>query len=172
MKRVALPKSNVVAMRDKYPHKNSPQSLTLESEIKRLAADREESIETIISRLVEFSGISERQIYYYRSGKCDIPAGHIPIFCKQFKSNALAMSVLQQCEEYEPLETYDIVRLATASARETLKVHDAFLEIFDDGKVDGFERNKLKKLHAGAIANFNRLNEIAENNYQLHAAKV
>ncbi len=172
MKRPVLEKPNVVQMRDKYPYKDSPQSLTLESEIKRLAADRQESIETIIKRLADFSGISERQIYYYRSGKCDIPAGHIPAFCKQFRSNALAMAILQQCEDCEPLDCYDIVRVATKSARETLQVHDAFLEVFDDGRVDGYERTKLKRLTAGAIANFNRLDEIAETNYQRHAAKL
>ena len=169
MKRDAL---NVVQMRDKFPYKDSPQSLTLENEIKRMAAEREESIEKTIRLLAGFSGISERQIYNYRSGKCDIPAGHIPIFCQQFKSNALAMTILQQCEECEPLEAYDIVRLANQSARITLEVHTAFLEAFDDGKIDSFERSKLKKAKAGAVASFNRLDEIADAHYQRQGARA
>lgn len=169
MKR-AFQSNKVVQMRDKFPYRNSPQSLTLESEIKRVAGERGEAIDLTIERLSDFSGVGVRQIYNYRTGKCDIPSSQIPTFCKQFGSNALAMSILHQCEEIEPIETYDIVRLANKSCRETLEVHDDFLSAFEDNVVDGFELTKLKKNKAKAVAHFNQLEEIAEAHYERQRA--
>lgn len=169
MKR-AFQSEKVAQMRERFPYRNSPQSLTLESEIKRVAEERGEAIDLTIERLSEFSGIGVRQIYNYRSGKCDIPSSQIPIFCKEFGSNALAMSVLQQCEAAELLESYDIVRLANQSARHTLQVHDDFLAAFDDNVVDGFELTNLKKKKAKAVAHFNQLEQIAEAHYERQAA--
>lgn len=170
MKRGALQKSNIVSMREKYPYNNSPQSLTLENEIKRIAAERGESIEQTIRLLANFSGISERQIYNYRTGKCDIPSSHIPMFCRHFKSNALAMTILQQCDEREPLEAFDIIRVGNQSARLTLQAHDSYFKAFDDGVIDGFELNELKKATAASVASFNQLEEIAEASYQRRTA--
>jgi hypothetical protein len=170
MKRGAPKKPKLVQLHNQYPYKNSPQSLTLDTEIKRIAEDRGESIGLTIKRLAEFSGITERQIYNYISGKCDIPSGQIPVFCREFGSNALAMTILQQCGETLPVEDYDIVRLANKSARETLQAHDAFLEVFDDGDIDGFELNKVKKLKAKAVANFNQLEQIAEDSFNRRRA--
>lgn len=167
MKRV---KEKVVLMHEKYPYKNSPQSLTLESEIKRIAADRGESIELTIDRLSEFSGVTVRQIYNYRSGKCDIPSGMIPIFCNEFGSNALVMAILKQCKPSEEVESFDIVKLANQSARNTLQTHDRFLEAFDDGTIDGFELNELKKKTAASIADFHRLEQVAEDHYNRRRA--
>lgn len=166
MKRVTPKNPKIVQMHENYPHKNSPQSLTLETEIKRIAGDRGESIGRTIERLAEFSGVGERQIYNYIGGKTDIPAGQIPVFCREFGSNALAMSIIHQCEQTEPIEEYDIVRLGSKSARETLIVHELFMEAFDDGEIDGFELTKLKKSKASAVANFNHLEQIAEDNFQ------
>lgn len=170
MKRVTPKNQNLVQINEKFPYKNSPQSLTLENEIKRTANKRGESIGRTIERLAEFSGITERQIYNYISGKCDVPSGQIVVFCREFGSNALVMSILHQCEESKPLEEYDIVRLGNKSARETLAVHDTFFEVFEDGEVDGFELTKLKKSKASAVANFNYLEQIAEDNYKRRRA--
>jgi len=158
-------KQKVAEMHKTYPFKNSPQSLTFESEIKRVAKEREDSIEKTIENLSEMSGVTVRQIYNYRNGVTDIPSGLIPIFCKQFGSNALAMSILNQCGETEKIDDYDIVRLANQSAQKTLKVHQDFLVAFEDGKVDGFELMDLKKSTATSVACFHLLEQIAEDNY-------
>lgn len=161
---------NLLSMREQFPFKNSLQSLTLENEIKRIAAEREESIEETINKLSHLSGITVRQIYNYRNGKTDIPSGLIPVFCRQFGSNALAMAILKQCEPTPEIEDFDLVKLANKSARQTLKAHDRFLEAFEDGKIDGFEINELKKATAGAVANFHRLEGIAEDAYDRQCA--
>lgn len=168
MKRSA--KHNIVEMREQFPFKNSPQSLTLENEIKRIAKEREESIEQTISNLAELSGIGERQIYNYRNGKTDIPAGLLAVFCNQFGSNALAMTILKQCEPCNEMDGFDVVQLANESCRQTLTAHNLFLEAFADGKIDGFENTRLKKAAAGAVACFHRLDGIAEADYQRRRA--
>lgn len=157
--------ANVVPMHEQYQFKNSPQSLTLECEIKRIAGERGESIDQTIKNLADLSGVSERQIYNYRSGKTDIPAGLIPIFCNQFKSNALAMAILRQCCATDDCDGFDIVRLANQSARHTLAAHERFLEAFDDDIIDGFELNELKRQTAAGVANFHRLEQVAEDAY-------
>lgn len=155
---------------EEFPHKNSLHSLTLESEIKRIAAERVEPMERVVRKLAEMSGIGERQIYNYRTGKTDIPSSLIPVFCRQFGSNALAMAILQQCRESDEQDCFDLVRLANQSARTTLQAHDKFLEAFDDGHINGFEYNELKKASAGAIANFHRLDQIVEDAYSRRRA--
>lgn len=164
------PADNVLLMRGEYPYKNSPQSLTLESEIKRIAREREESIEETISKLCKLSGIKERQIYNYRNGKTDIPSGLIPVFCQQFGSNALAMSILRQCGATEEFELFDLVKLASETAQQTLETHRYFLEIFDDGKIDGFEKNEAKKKTATTVASFHRMEQIVEDTYDRQRA--
>jgi hypothetical protein len=162
--------ANVVPMHEQFPFKNSPQSLTFENEIKRVAVEREETIEKTIKKLAELSGISERQIYNYRNGTTDIPSGLIAVFCNQFKSNALAMAILAQCEPCNSIDEFDIVQLANESCRKTLEAHTRFLEAFSDGKIDGFEHNELKKATAGAVACFHRLDGIAEADYNRRRA--
>lgn len=162
--------SNVVLMREQYPFKNSPQSLTFETEIKRIAAEREENIEKTIKKLSELSGVKERQIYNYRTGKTDIPSSLIPIFCNQFGSNALAMAILKQCSPTEEIEDFDIVKLANKSAQLTLKTHSKFLEIFEDKKVDGFERNEVKRLTAAGVASFHQLEQVVDDAYNRRRA--
>lgn len=164
------PNNKVVAMHEQYPFKNSPQSLTFETEIKRTAKERGETIDQTVEILSDLSGVSVRQIYNYRNGVTDIPSGLIPAFCKQFGSNALAMAILKQCGETDELENFDIVRLANQSARNTLQAHDRFLEAFDDGKIDGFEMNELKKVTASSVASFHRLEQVAENHYNRRRA--
>ena len=162
---------NIVSMHEQFPFKNSPQSLTFESEIKRVAGERDEAIERTVSKLAELSNVGERQIYNYRNGKTDIPSGLIPVFCRHFGSNALAMSVLAQCEPCADMDAFDLVQLANESCRATLTAHNRFLEAFSDGKIDGFEHNELKKATAGAVASFHRLDGIAEADYKRrHAA--
>lgn len=167
MKRV---KEKVVQMHQKFPYKNSPQSLTLESEIKRIAVERGETIELTIERLSEFSGVTVRQIYNYRTGKCDIPSGMIPIFCNEFGSNALAMAILKQCQPSEEIENFDIVKLASQSAQKTLGVHQHFLKVFEDDHIDGFEYNESKRKTAEAIADFHRLEQVVEDTYNRRRA--
>lgn len=162
--------ANVVSMHEQYPFKNSPQSLTLECEIKRIAAERDESIDRTIKNLAGLSGVSERQIYNYRNGKTDIPSGLVAVFCNQFGSNALAMAILKQCCRTEDCEDFDIVRLANRSARHTLSAHERFLEAFDDGTIDGFELNELKKQTAAGVSNFHRLEQVAEDAYNRRRA--
>lgn len=155
---------------EEYPFKNSPQSLTLDCEIKRIAAERDESTDKTIKNLADLSNLSERQIYNYRTGKTDIPSGLIPVFCNQFGSNALAMAILKQCCRTAECDDFDIVRLANVSARHTLAAHERFLEAFDDGVIDGFELNELKKQTAAGVANFHRLEQVAEDAYNRRRA--
>lgn len=157
--------TELAQMREDFPFKNSPQSLTFENEIKRIATEREEPINQTINTLSKMSGVTVRHIYNYRNGKTDIPSGLIPIFCKQFNSNALAMSILTQCETTEEFEGFDLVKLVNKSGQYALGVHGHFLEIFEDDKVTGYELNESKRLTAGAIAVFHRLDQIVEDAY-------
>lgn len=161
MKRV----KNVVSMHEQFPFKNSQQSLTFENEIKRIAEERQETIAETSKKLSKLSGVGERQIYNYRVGKTDIPAGLIPIFCKQFGSNALAMSILKQCEAAEQIDGFDLVKLVNTSAQNALGVHQHFLKVFEDGKITGFEFNETKIKTAKAVAVFHRLDQIVEDAY-------
>lgn len=168
MKRKSTP--NVVPLHEQYPFKNSPQSLTLECEIKRIAAERGESIDQTIKILADLSGLSERQIYNYRTGKTDIPSGLIAVFCNQFGSNALAMAILRQCEQCVELEAFDIVQMANRSAQEMLGVHQHFLKVFDDGQIDGFEVNEVKRKTASGVAWFHRLEQVVVDAYNRRRA--
>jgi D-mannonate dehydratase len=157
-------------MHEQYPFKNSPQSLTLECEIKRVAAERDESIEKTIETLAELSGVGIRQIYNYRVGKTDIPSGLISVFCNQFGSKAMAMAILKQCEQCEEIEAFDIVKLANESCQLTLKAHYKVLEVLDDGKIDGFENNEVKRVVAASVASFHRLEQIVDDGYNRRRA--
>lgn len=168
MKREQLPK--VVSMHEQFPFKNSPQSLTFDGEIKRIAEERGETIAEASKKLSKLSGIGERQIYNYRVGKTDIPSGLIPVFCIQFGSNALAKSILGQCGQSAEIEDFDLVKLANRSAQDALGVHQHFLSVFEDGKVTGFELNETKIRTNKAVAVFHRLDQIVEDAYNRRQA--
>lgn len=158
-------------MHEQYPFKNSPQSLTLETEIKRTAKERGETIDRTIEILSDLSGVSVRQIYNYRNGVTDIPSGLIPCFCKQFGSNALAMSILNQCGESDEIENFDLVKLANQSAQAMLGAHQHFLAAVEDGVIDGFEFNESKRRTANVVSMAHRLDQVIEDAYKRrHAA--
>jgi hypothetical protein len=162
--------TNLAVIADEYPHRNSPLSLTLDGEIKRLANERGESIEQIQKGIAAFLSISTRQVYNYRMGKTLIPETQILKFCKQF--NSLALATVWLCEESEEglPDDFDFVRFANESARTVLQTHDKYLEAFEDKKINGFELTELKKSTAKSKACLNRLEFIAEANYQRRAA--
>lgn len=152
--------------KEEYPFRNSLLALTLDAEIKRIALEREEAVGDTIKKLAKLSGVHERQIYNYRSGKSQIPDDKILIFCKQFRSVALSVAWLQVEAAMDELEELDLVQLANRTCQQVLGAHSAFLEAFDDGKIDGFELTNLKTKRAAAFAGVNRLMEIAEADYQ------
>lgn len=151
------------AKHDDYPFKDSILSLVLDSEIKRIANEKGLSVGEVITKLASNTGVCERQIYNYRSGKTDVQASHIPIFCKQFGSNAIALALLNECEEtnVEVPDAFDIVSLASKTARHTLKHHELYLKAFDDGEIDGFELSELNQSTASSIRDMKLLQEIA-----------
>lgn len=145
-----------------YPARLSPVALTFEAEIKRIAADAEVSIDEVMRRLSKFSGIGTSQLYNYRAGKTSIPVDHIPIFCRQFHSNALAMSILTMCEatEIEHQDDFDLTRFCSSSVRDMLQLGDQFMEAFEDGRIDGHEETKLNGTAARIIRSTHRSLEI------------
>lgn len=149
--------------REEYPAKNSPVALAFECEIKRVAIEKGLEIGNVIKKLSDNTGVSERHIYHYRTGKTDIPTLLIPKFCKEFGSNALAMSVMTMCDEteFEEQELFDLSRFVSKSVRNVLKAGDEFLEAFDDGAIDGYEFSKLSQSTARIIRDANRLLEVA-----------
>lgn len=153
-----------------YPFKNSLLSLTLESEIKRIAESREESIANTIDNLAKLTGVTPRQIYNYRMGKTQIPDELLLLFCKQFASTAMVSAWLAENEICIVDDLFDLIRLANHSARQVLKTHDQYLEAFDDKKIDGHELTELKKSTANSIACLTNLQTVAEINYQKKAA--
>ncbi len=155
---------------EEYQYKNSPQSLTLSSEIRRVSEETNMPVNAVIKSLAKNCGVSERQIYNYRSGKTDIPIAVVSACCKRFKSSSLALSVLDQCEGMELPEAFDIVRLANRSARATLEAHCEFLQAFNDGTICGAELTRLKEIKAKAISSFHSLEQVAEQAF-LHNQK-
>lgn len=159
-------------MSEEYPAKDSLVALTLENEITRIASEKGLEIGTVTKRLSLAVGVGERHIYDYRSGKTDIPAMLIPKFCREFGSNALAMSVLTICTdtEFDERDPFDLGRFASQSVRNVLKGGDDFLEAFDDGRIDGYELAKLKRSTARIIRDANRLLEVATVEHQRRRA--
>lgn len=155
-------------MRQEYPAKDSPVALTLENEIIRIALEKGLEIGVVTARLSNAVGVSERHIYDYRNGKTDIPSMLIPKFCREFGSNALAMSVVTLCNEteFDERDAFDLGRFASQSIRNVLQSGDDFLEAFDDGVIDGFELSKLSRSTARIIRDANRLLEVAQVEYQ------
>lgn len=142
---------------------HSPVALTFDAEIKRLAAEKGKQIGEMMTKLAEFTGLDERHLYNYRSGKTDIPSLLIPVFCKQFESNALAMSVVSMCEtdDFDERDSYDLAKLCTGTIRAMLKGGEEFIDAFDDGRIDGHELIKLKNTRARIVRDANRLVEVA-----------
>ncbi|HQU82970.1 MAG TPA: hypothetical protein PKY59_07600 [Pyrinomonadaceae bacterium] len=147
--------------------KNSPVALTFDAEIKRMAVEKGLETGKVIEILSEKAGIVERHIYHYREGKTDIPAMLIPVFCREFGSNALAMSIVALCktDEFEDADLFDLGRFASGTVRNCLRYGDEFLETFDDGVIDGFEIAKLSRSSAKIIRDAHRLLEIAQRHY-------
>ena len=165
-------KSNleIVRKHDEYPFKESLLALTLEAEIKRTSEEREESVGSLVKKLAKFAGLSERQIYNYRTGKTQIPENQITTLCKQFRSAALMIAWLQDDAAMDEPEGFDLVQLANRSAQQVLNTHCKYLAAFDDGKIDGFELSELKLATATTVAHFHHLQSIAEADYQRRRA--
>lgn len=168
MKRITA--DEIAKKNEEFPFKSSPQSLTLENEIIRVAKEKQIPVADVLSHLAKFSQITERQIYNYRAGKTDIPSSLVPVFCNYFQSKALAMSILIQCNDKEEIDNFEIVKIANDSCRQTLNFHNKFLEAFEDGTIDGYEYIELKKSTAGAIAGFHLLESIVESDYKRRKA--
>lgn len=149
--------------REEYPVQNSPVALAFECEIKRVAIEKGLEIGEVVRKLSQKTGVCERHIYHYRTGKTDIPTMLIPKFCRQFGSNALAMAVMTMCDEaeFDEQELFDLSRFVSKSVRNVLKAGDEFLEAFDDGAIDGFEFSKLSQSTARIIRDANRMLELA-----------
>ncbi|GEM_PF-3305405 len=155
------------AKHDEYPFKDSILALVLDAEIKRIANEKGLCVGDVITKLSQKTGVSERQIYNYRSGKTDLQASHIAIFCKQFGSNALAFALLNECEtKVEIPESFDLISIASKTARRTLKHHEMYLDAFDDGQIDGFELSQLEHSTASSIRDLQMLREIAVTSYE------
>lgn len=149
------------AVKDEYPSRLSPVAVTFDAEIKRLAEEKGLSIERAMKKLSGFTGLSISQLYNYRSGKTPIPADLIPTFCKQFGSNALAMTVLAMCETTaEERDAFDLTRLCAKEVGTMLRFGDQFMESFDDGRIDGHEETRLSQSHAKIIRGANRMMEV------------
>lgn len=158
-------------MSDEYPFKHSPTTLCFEAEIKRLAEERGEPIAQLISNLAKLSGVGERQIYNYRSGKSEIPIIAIQGFCEQFNSIALGIAWLSTfAVESDEMELYDLSRLASRTVRDVLNSGDVFLDAFEDGKVTGFELNRIELAGAKIHRDTRRLTEIARDAHRRSAA--
>lgn len=155
-------------MSDQYPFKHSATTLCFEAEIKRLAEEREEPIAQLISDLAKLSGVGERQIYNYRSGKSEIPITAIQGFCEQFDSLGLGLAWLSTFSVGSDgiEELFDLSRLASRTIRNVLTAGDLFLEAFEDQKIDGFEIEKLKHAGARIHRDTRMLTQVAEKAYQ------
>lgn len=137
-------------------------AMTFDMEVKRLAAETSRPIGEIMTRLSEFTGLDERQLYNYRQGKTDIPALLIPVFCKQFKSNALAMAVVSLCEvQVDEQDAFDLARFCSGTVREMLKSGEEFMDICEDGKITGNELLAMKNTRARIIRSANKMYEVA-----------
>lgn len=152
------------AVKKATPETHSLVALTFDAEIKRIAIEKGREIGEIMAKLAGFTGLDERQLYNYRSGRSDIPALLIPIFCRQFESNALAMAVLSMCdaEHTPPADGFDIARFCSESVKEMLECGTDFLNAFEDGRITGHEVAKLKNTRAKIIRSANRLLEAAQ----------
>lgn len=141
----------------------SPVALTFEAEIKRAAAEKGLPIERVMAKLAAFTGLSESQLYNYRTGKTGIPADLIPELCRQFHSRALAMAVLNACDDVEDdhEDAFDLTRFCSRTVRDMLAGGEEFLDAFDDGHIDGHELTNLSQRAARISRDSYRLLEVA-----------
>lgn len=140
----------------------SPIALTFEAEIKRAAAEKGLEISAVMEKLSGFTRISVSQLYNYRTGRTSIPSDVIPILCRQFNSNALAMAVVTMCDTVEPddHDGFDLARFCSQSVRDMLQFGDEFMEAFEDGKIDGHEETRLNHAAAKIIRGTHRKLEL------------
>lgn len=127
------------------PAHRSRLALAFETEIKRIAAENSSDIADVMRELSDAVGISESQLYNYRSGRTDIPGSTIRLFCSIFKSNAL--SDVTRCDEIE-LELasgLDVAQMCNRHVRSMLEGGEHFIDAFADGRIDGHEEIKLEK---------------------------
>lgn len=156
---------------NEFPFKNTPVMLCFEAEIKRLSNESGQPIGKVTAKLSELSGVSERQIYNYRSGKTEISPDLIKIFCQQFNSFALGCAWFSTFNiEQDICDEYDLSRFASKTVRNVLKAGDKFLGAFEDGKIDGYEMNELELASAQIQRDARRLTEIARDNYRRQRA--
>lgn len=155
---------NLVGKPEKLPAHLSTVALTFEAEIKRMAAEKRLSIEKVMRKLAEFSGVSEGHLYNYRSGKTDIPSMLIPVFCEQFGSKALVMALVDVCDRMavEDCEPLDLTRLCSEAVRANLQHGVAFMDAAEDGHIDGHELIDLNHRTAQIRRNTFRLLETAQ----------
>lgn len=156
---------------DEYPYKNTPVTLCFEAEVKRLADERDEPTGKLIAKLAALSGVGERQIYNYRSGKTEIQPEQIRIFCQQFNSFALGCAWFSTFGiEQDVCDEFDLSRFASRTVRNVLQAGDKFLSAFDDGAIDGHEMNALELASAQIQRDARRLTEVARDNYNRRRA--
>lgn len=156
---------------DEYPYRNTPVTLCFEAEVKRLADERDEPTGKLIAKLAALSGVCERQIYNYRSGKTEIQPEQIKIFCRQFNSFALGCAWFSTFGiEQDVCDEFDLSRFASRTVRNVLQAGDKFLSAFDDGAIDGHEMNALELASAQIQRDARRLTEVARDAYNRRRA--
>lgn len=156
---------------EEYPFKNTPATLCFEAEITRIAKERAEPLGDVTAKLAKLSGVGERQIYNYRTGKTEIAPEQIKIFCQQFNSFALGCAWFSTFGiEQDVCDEFDLSRIASRTVRNFLTYGEQFLDAFEDGKVDGHEMNRLELAGAQIQRDKDRLIEIARDNYQRRRA--
>jgi hypothetical protein len=151
---------------------HSPVALTFDAEIKRISVEQDKPIGDVIKLLAERSGISWQQLYNYRSGKTDIPASLIPVLCKQFGSNSLAMAVVGMCEagDWDPQDAFDLADFVAGTTSEMLGGVRTFIDAARDGQIDGHELLKVKNVTAAIVRNAHRILEVATQMRERRAA--
>jgi hypothetical protein len=141
----------------------SPVALTFSAEIKRMSVEKGLPIGEVFKKLARFSGVSETHLYNYRSGKTDIPALLIPVFCKQFESNALAMAVVGLCDvgDFDAGDAMDLINFTASAVKDILAGYATVVEAFKDGHIDGHELLEIKNSMAAIVRTAHRTTEIA-----------
>ncbi|HEV7700505.1 MAG TPA: hypothetical protein VGO43_09790 [Pyrinomonadaceae bacterium] len=142
---------------------HSPLALTFDAEIKRMTLEKGIAIGHVMAKLAAGTGITERHLYNYRSGKTDIPGCEIPILCKHFESNALAMALVGMCDvgEFDAQDAFDLADFCAASVSEMLAGGRVFIEAARDGTIDGHELIQIKNVVAMIVRNAHRTLEVA-----------
>jgi hypothetical protein len=157
---------------DKPDSMHSPVALTFDAEIKRVSAEKGLEIGKVMKKLAAATGLEERHLYNYRSGKTDIPSLLIPILCKQFESNALAMTVIGLCDDcsFDERDAFDLAKFCTGTIRNMLKGGEDFLDAFEDNRIDGHELIRLKNTRALIVRDANRMLEVAVHAHERRVA--